>query len=232
MLDPDTKRDILRRTSAYWEHEVLTPEFVKLASGKEIGHRIADFVDERTTTLLESEFNTGRQRKRDGSIMPRSMGDIWVLSNGIYNPINVKAGEADKRGQPNMVSLKKLLRALLLRQIDSYYLLIVKVFLGGDKRPAVYLADILDYLDYVAFDSGPGQIMLKEHQFYAAVDGSITPQALTLNGKIERLFSLLEQADQRLMENRAKVLATIQEMRAIYLASSSQEIDQSRLNLQ
>lgn len=127
MIDHRTLDLIQNATTAHWQTRLQTSEFRRLASGKEIGHRIADLVDEETTSLIAQSFPTKRQRRRDGTVMSRSMGDIWVLSNGMYNPLNVKAGEADRNGQPNMVSLKKLLRALLLHQIDSYYLLIVKM---------------------------------------------------------------------------------------------------------
>ena len=130
-----------------------------------------------------------------------------------------------------MVSLKKLLRSLLLRQIDSYYLLIVKMRLQNPRQVFTYLVDILDYLDFITFDSGPGQIMLKERQFYDFMDIGSRPIPLSLDDKILRLFALLEDADRRFAENRAKVLATIQEMREAYLSSRNRPIDQSRLNL-
>lgn len=230
MLTQDIQTAIEAQTVKFWGAIVSTDEFVKLASGKEIGHRIADYVDEETTTLIEANFTTRRQRNARGVIMARSMGDIWVFSNGIYNPVNVKAGEIGKNGQPNMVSLKKLLRALLLRQIDAYYLLIVKMNVLS-RSVFVYLVDILDYLDYMAFDSGPGQIMLKERQFYEAINTDTKSAPLTIDEKIERLFQLLEDADRRLRENRERVAATIREMRQLYAVSKNQPIDQSGLNL-
>ncbi len=232
MLDAQTQEAIVRRTTSFWAQEITTPEFIAIATGKEIGHRIADLVDEKTTTLLAQHLTTRQQRKKDGSTMPRSMGDIWVLSNSMYNPINVKSGEAGKQGQPNMVSLKKLLRALLLRQIDAYYLLLVKMRLGASPEAVIYLVDILDHLDVMTFDSGPGQIMLKERIFYQRMADHAQAQPLTLDEKIARLFEMLEDADRRLQENRQKVQQTIQEMRTLYGASTSQGIDQSGLKLQ
>lgn len=232
MLDIQTQQTILSLTRSFWAQEITTPEFVALASGKEIGHRIADLVDERTTNLLANHLQTRQQRNKDGSAMPRSMGDIWVLSNGIYNPVNIKSGEMGKQGQPNMVSLKKLLRALLLRQIDAYYLLLVKMTLGASPGTHVYLVDILDHLDVTTFDSGPGQIMLKERLFYQRMADNAAPQASTLEEKIARLFEMLEDADRRLQENRQRVQQTIQEMRTLYQGSMGQSIDQSELRLQ
>ncbi len=234
MIDSETAEHIRTLTLAFWQEEVTKPQFVAQAVGKEIGHRIASLVEERTTALLEQTFRTARQRNRQGKAVDRSMGDIWVFSQGIFNPINVKAGEANQGGQPNIVALRKLLRAILSHQIDSYYLLIVKMVIGKDSIALnnVYLADILDHLDYVAFDSGPGQMMLKEKSFYAMMDQGSAPAQLTFDQKIERLFGLLDDADHRLIENRARVRATIDEMHKIYVANKDHPLNQSGLNLQ
>jgi hypothetical protein len=88
-LDERTQQTILSLTTAFWTQEITTPEVAAIASGKEIGHRIADLVDDKTTALLETHLTAQRQRKADGSVAPRSMGDIWIHSNGMYNPINV-----------------------------------------------------------------------------------------------------------------------------------------------
>jgi|GEM_PF-1045091 len=244
MLDPEIAQRILALTTVYWETQIKNPGFMELATGKEIGQEIAPYVDRQTTKLIADNFPTARQHSPGGKIMSRSMGDIWVFSNGIYNPINVKAGEAGKNGQPNMVSLKKLLRALLLHQLDSYYLLIVKMVLKGDIRPVVYLVDILDQLDYVTYDSGPGQIMLKERQFYQTIEdkvktiqldpggtGIFTTPTLPLDDKIAKLFEMLKDADRRLLANRNRVRADIEEMEATYSAGRENPMNQSALNL-
>jgi hypothetical protein len=175
-------------TREFREARSAIGEFQNLFRGKEIGHRIADYVDENTTAMLEQNFDVQHEVNPKGKKRSRSMGDVWVKSNGIYNPINVKAGEAGMNGQPNMVSLTKLIEAILHEQVDSYYLLIVKMDsldspskLGVVAKtvitPHVYLVDMLDYLDFITFDSGPGQAMLKEKQFYAAhQSGRMPPQ--------------------------------------------------------
>jgi len=96
---------------------------------------------------------------------------------------------------------------------------------------SVYFADILNHLDYVAFDSGPGQMMLKERSFYDMMDRKPLPVTLTLDEKIERLFGLLDDADRRILENRAKVRATINAMHRLYEQNKDRPLDQSRLNL-
>lgn len=233
-------------TEDYWRNEVQTDQFRSLFAGKEIGHRIADYVDEHTTRMLEASFRTVHQLDAQGRPRARSMGDVWVHSGGIYNPVNVKAGEAGKNGQPNMVSLTKLLDALLKHQIDSYYLLIVKMRLESVPASAdvpdselapdeiaanVYLVDMLDYLDYVTFDAGPGQTMLREKQFYEAADAGWQPAQQTIGDKVSRLIDLLEDGDRRLIENRARKMERLRASFLAYQDAGLIDVNQEGLNL-
>src|SRR5450830_966310 len=100
--------DYIRRLSEdYWASEVKEPEFIRIAAGKEIGHKIGDMVDEKTTQLLKDcgKFNILHQQS-NGAAASRSMGDLWLEAGGVYNPVNIKAGEYGKNGQPNLVSLR------------------------------------------------------------------------------------------------------------------------------
>lgn len=218
MISSADQERIKALTLAYWQQEVKAPSFAGIFKGKEIGHRIADYVDERTTAMLEQSFPVAHELDDKGKRRARSMGDVWIKSGGIYNPLNVKAGEAGKNGQPNMVSLTKLLDALIDHEIDSYYLLIVKMRLRSlpaaaevdDSElqpdtivPNVYLVDMLDWLSFVTFDAGPGQTMLKEKSFYEAADAGHVPAERTLSEKVSSLIDLLEDGDRRLIKNRA-----------------------------
>ncbi len=246
MITPDYQERIRALTREYWDREVQTDQFRALFAGKEIGHRIADYVDERTTGMLEAAFSTVHERDAAGRVRARSMGDLWLRSGGIYNPVNVKAGEAGKNGQPNMVSLTKLLDALLRHRIDSYYLLIVKMRLisvpasadvpESDLTPDaitanVYFVDMLDYLDYITFDAGPGQTMLRERQFYEAVDSGWQSPEHTIGNKVSRLIDLLEDGDRRLIENRAKKMERMREDFFQYQAAGAIEVNQEGLHL-
>ena len=206
MISSPTEERICRETQEFWDAEVTKPHLISIAQGKEIGHRIADFVDDKTTALLALNYMTRYQRDRHGNKLPRSMGDIWLEHGGIYHPINVKTGVSSSNGQPNMVSLKKVLDALLLRQIDSYYLLMVKLEVQQPIRCVVHFVDMLDYLDYVTFDSGPGQIMLKARAFFAARSIGVVPPTRTIAEKVNRLVELLEDGERRLAENRKRAL--------------------------
>ncbi len=134
------------------------------------------------------------------------MGDIWVSSHGVYNPINVKAGLQAMRGQPNVVSMQKLLDYVLKRWIDSYYLLIIKFDLSTAITHRVYFIDLLDWLDFITYDAGPGQIMLREQELYDELDAGRVPEHRTIFEKVESLFVLFERQLRALFANRQQRL--------------------------
>lgn len=209
MIDVKAQEKILRTTQKFWDAAVGSESFRDRARGKEVGHRMADFVDEQTTALLEKSFGAVYHRTKKGITVTRSMGDVWFPNKSVYHPINVKTSITGAKGQPNMVSLKKLLSALLDHKIDSYYLLIIKVSIGEKISCEVHFVDLLDYLDYMAYDSGPGQIMLKAGSFFAAVESGVVPKKRTLGQKVQRLVEMLKDGDLRLAENRKRVLAQL-----------------------
>ena len=87
------------------------------------------------------------------------MGDIWVHCQDIFNPINVKSGLQGMNGQPNVVSMRKLLAYLFQHLIDCYYLLIIKFDVSQGITHKAYFFNLLDWLEFIAYDAGPGQIM-------------------------------------------------------------------------
>jgi hypothetical protein len=221
LIDKKTGKAVYKTSQEFWEKQATSEIFQQIAQGKEVGHRIADFVDEQTTALLARHFSTKYQCNSKGEVLTRSMGDIWLECNGIYHPVNIKSGVTGSEGQPNMVALKKVLTALLLCQIDSYYLLMVKVDINGSISPKVYFVDMLDHLEFVTFDSGPGQIMLKAKAFFNAfADGFVSPK-LTIEEKIDKLIELLEDGERRLVINRENRLRAIKTMVSNYYKSKS-----------
>ncbi len=239
MINPTDISRILKLTEEFWSKHVDDRAFQEIASGKEIGHRIADYVDEKTTEFLSTKLKTGQQVNSKGKVRARSMGDIWVYSNEMYNPVNVKAGlwEENSGGQPNLVSLMRVLNFTLADVIDSYYLLIVKMNItanpsgqGNIIEPRVFLVDMLDYLDFVTFNSGPGQLMLKERQFNEFMKSGKKIESLTVRQKIERLIMLREEGDKQLFLDRKNSLDIIRKSADLYMANYSHKISQETLN--
>jgi hypothetical protein len=218
MLSVRTLTSIHTATTDYWKAEVRKPEILGIAKGKEIGHKLADLVDEKTTALLTVKYLTKHQRDDQGRKRSRSMGDLWLHDNGIYHPVNVKTGIVGAEGQPNLVSIKKVLSAIMEQQIDSYYLLIVKMQITEKAiEPAVYLIDMLDWLEYVTFDSGPGQMMLKAVKFFNEYNTK-SRKATPIRYKVKLLMDLYVDGERRLRENRNSDLATYRRQFEVFMA--------------
>ncbi len=235
MLSIRTLTSIQSATNDYWKSEVRKPEIIAIAKGKEIGHKLADLVDEKTTALLTVNYLTRQQRDAHGRKRSRSMGDLWLQDNDIYHPVNVKTGIVGSEGRPNLVSLKKVLGAIMARQIDSYYLLIVKMQIAAKViEPAVYLIDMLDWLEYVTFDSGPGQMMLKAVKFFNEFDPKAR-KSITIRDKVKRLMDLYEDGERRLKENRERDLTIYRRQFEAFMADKDFVVTpetQEPLNLQ
>ncbi|MDD9814390.1 MAG: hypothetical protein OXU31_00170 [Gammaproteobacteria bacterium] len=229
MLTKNRINAIAELTQQYWAREVQKDYFSKLASGKEIGHRIADLVDDKTAATLTAEYLVKYEHDEKDRRKVRSMGDVWVEEDKIYYPINIKTGIVGQEGQPNLVSIKKLMMSLLEYRIDSYYLLMVKFDLpkldSGAVNPPrgvsckTYMVDMLDYLDCVTFDAGPGQTMLKAKKFFSSQAGNASIDKQPLQHKIKTLLALLEDGQERLIKNRRDSLKIYQNKVQDYLQS-------------
>jgi hypothetical protein len=146
--------------------------------------------------------------------------------------------EIGKNGQPNLVSLTKLLDRLLEHQIDSYDLLIVKIAIssvaaeaaGFHLVPHIYFVDVLDHLDFVTFDMGPGQTMLREQQFCDAVDSGYQAPNRSLTDKVEVRMALMEDGYRRVLGSRQSRMDSLRRNLAKFRGETGLSIDQTGLN--
>lgn len=230
-IDAKLQERVRRLTDRHWKRHVRDLGFAEIVDGKEPGHRMADYVDDKTTALLKVKLDTRYEANVNGSVKKRSMGDTWVRSKGIYNPINVKSGLQDMRGQPNVVSMQKLLDYLFHCWIDSYYLLIVKFDISkrSDITHRTYFFDLLDWTDFITYDAGPGQIMLKEQDFYDAYDSGSAQPNRSIQEKVGQLFGLFEQQVEALFENRRMRLRR-QRTRLEQFDEAPFSVDQSKMH--
>lgn len=159
------------------------------------------------------------------------MGDLWLASGGMYNPVNVKAGVYGVGGQPNLVSLAELTSGLLRHVIDSYYLLLVKFTDAEEPEPDVEFINLLDHLDYVHFDSGTGQMMLRADRFMRRMEegGGGPGVSLGVVDAVERLLEMRRRGDGQLATNRAEKLAELELLAAVFDPEAG--IDQTELEL-
>lgn len=205
-LENSLQTEIVRLTDEHWAAHVQDAAFAELIKGKEPGHRMADYVDDRTTALLKVNLDTRYEADRRGRLKKRSMGDVWVFSNEMFNPVNIKSGLQGMSGQPNLVAMQKLLDYLFKAWIDSYYLLIIKFSVDEAISHKAYLLDLLDWTDFITYDAGPGQIMLREKDFYDAFDSGYAPAERPIARKVETLFTRFEEGIHSLFTNRQERL--------------------------
>lgn len=215
MLTTDEIQNIREKIDQYWNDQLQNREtnksFYDMATGKEGGHQLGDKVDQLSTMKISTEYplNAGYQHK-GGKVSTRSMGDIWFKNNkGEWNPINVKTGLVGSEGQPNIVSLKRVMTSIMDHVIDSYYLLMVKFEIDNESKTvshSVYLTDILNWLEksVVTFNSGPGQMMLKAKHFYTLLSDGFYPAELSVKRKMELLMNLYRIGEENLIKDREK----------------------------
>jgi hypothetical protein len=142
---------------------------------KEPGHTYGEKVEEKLVEKLVTEYPekfSFPQKKKGKGKQTRKMEDLIWKPTADY--INVKLGYEKGGGQPNMVSFTRLLKNYHSGEIDSYYIFIIDV--SGKTKESLstnlYMFNLYDYLDYVNYNYGTGQVMLKEKQFFDDYDSN------------------------------------------------------------
>ena len=163
--------------------------------GKEVGHTISSHIDVSTSRHLISKNYPIKHEidVKTGEKTARSFGDVWIEENGRMNPINIKTGllSEETNSSPNMTSMNRLKNSFLSGSITAYYLAIIKFNVNKEKEitPVVYFIDALNFVDYLNYNTGTGQIMIKEKELYKVL--SVNPSlTLTREEKIEKLKAL------------------------------------------
>lgn len=139
--------------------------------GHSYGEKIEEILAEKLSNKYPEKFALPIKNKNKGR-QTRKMEDlIWIPSNDL---INIKFGYEKGNGQPNMVSFNRLCKNYCDNLIDSYWVILIDVIRNKKKElnKKVYMFNLLDSLDYVNYNYGTGQIMLKENQFFSNYDSN------------------------------------------------------------
>jgi len=175
MLSNKTIATILENTNKILsKRECVSHIKNSIKSGGEVGHKVSDFLATCIENSLIDNDNIKcgfEYSKKNEKVDIRSMGDIWVKCNTskYYTPINVKISFT-KKGSPNIAALNRIINGLNNKNIDSYYLLIVNIDEDTAKILSVVLINILDYVEFIRYDAGPGQTMLDQKRFYSHIE--------------------------------------------------------------
>ena len=73
-ISQQVQSKIVALTNAHWAEHVHDAGFAELVKGKEPGHRIADYVDDRTCALLKVKFDT----RYEGDATDASRSAPWA----------------------------------------------------------------------------------------------------------------------------------------------------------
>lgn len=194
MISKNIQKTIESVLQPKMENYFATSDAQKLLKGKESGHIMGTIVEEMCGNFLnELGYHITKEVNQLGEAKARAHSDFnIVLSVGsgeeTVHRVNVKFS-GEKSGQPNVCAANRMMNALRDGVIDGYYMLKVK-FDRVEKETKVYFVDILDYIDCLTFNAGPGQIMLHERSFYEAYDNKEGRVELSVDEKRKAIYNL------------------------------------------
>ena len=206
MLSKEQQKMIINSTKGFVEDYLLNIEIDW--DSKEIGHKHGESIESHIVK------NFSKMKGFDEPIASREFGDLY-FTHGVREALNIKFGY-QKDGKPNLCALNRLIRAVTGRNprypdkfhetFDSYWILSVNL-LDKNRNFEIHLFDVYQNLDLVAFDAGPGQLMINETMLYKNGYQIINNGGTDMNLLKSKLFKMLEKGHQSKIEH----LQTIKE---------------------
>ncbi len=126
---------------------------------KEVGHAFADMFE---STLAKKLIIKSNKYSKPESLKHRDPAD-WFSD---YVPTNCKFGY-DKNGQPNLISFDRFFNGVMSGELEEYIIISVDA-----KTKDVKVFRLIDWLDCVNYNTGTGQLMLKESTMNKVYDES------------------------------------------------------------
>ena len=136
------------------------------AEEQEKGHKYGEKCEASVIELLKSNADEYGFSVKTGK-GSRGHYDFILIQDGHEYDVNIKFGHGDKYGQPNVCAMNRIIDNFICNEekLDTgYWLLKIKVY--DDGTIDVHLVNLFDIVDYLHYDMGTGQIMLKEKDFY------------------------------------------------------------------
>ena len=170
---------------------------------KEAGHSMASQIEDKCyEILIEKGYNLLKEMDKNGKPLDRSFSDFILYNDGYSYNINVKFNNSEKPGQPNICSCNRMMDQFSDEKFNSYYILKVK-YNNKTGNLNVYFVDIFDFASCLTFNSGTGQIMLKEKQFYEAYDSNQT-KPLSTTERMDFTYALYQTENEKHIKLRTK----------------------------
>ena len=207
MLSKDLIKDFEKQIDDFWKEEIIhNDDFVDMLQRNEAGHGLANYIESTTIRQLKEIAKERYQIKNE--INKRSMGDFWIqeTNSDFYTPINIKTGI--ETGSPNIVSINKIIDSIYNREIDSYYLFIIKFKLQKSKWlvEICKILNLFDILDYISFNLGPLQLMLNESKLYKNIKNIDATSTYSLKDILKKIHEFYSSNLNQFIKNRQQKL--------------------------
>lgn len=134
----------------------------KINESNEIGHSEAPKVQIEVNKILNKKYNIDFIKDDKGEIKKRGFSDNIIEGNSN----NVKFTTEDK-GQPNLVSIKRMFYHFLEKGDDIYFVTIVH-YCKNKKEITTKFVNSLQFVDCFSYNTGTGQIMIDQRKFNLA----------------------------------------------------------------
>lgn len=125
----------------------------------ELGHSHGPGVQKEVGKILSEEYSVTNVLTKNGKKPKRAFADNII--QGFYNNVKFTATE---KGNPNLGSMNRMIKHVLDDNNSEYYVTIVK-YLTKKKDWEVQFVNILQFVDCLTYDAGPGQIMINQSNF-------------------------------------------------------------------
>jgi hypothetical protein len=125
----------------------------------ELGHSHGPGVQKEVKKVLSKKYDIKEVVNKNGTKPKRPFADN--ILKGFYN--NVKFTTTEE-GNPNLGSMNRMIKHVLKQSNSEYYVTIVK-YLANKKDCEVQFVNILQFIDCLTYDAGPGQIMITQKKF-------------------------------------------------------------------
>lgn len=135
----------------------------ELGKTNELGHSHGPGVQKKVGELLSKEYTIGYEKTKNGNVAKRSFSDHII--KGFFN--NVKFSTCVD-GSPNLVSMKRMLGHVCGNSNDVYYVTTIH-YNRETQRITVSFVNILQFVDCLRFNYGPGQMMIQQDLFAKAL---------------------------------------------------------------
>jgi len=157
----DQERKIEQYLTQKLSEEYFANFDIEIKKSDELGHSHGPGVQKMVGKLLSEHFDITYEKDKNGKPKKRSFSDNLIQGH----PNNVKFTIINS-GSPNLVSMNRMINHVFNSKNDTYYVTIVHYDIPTQVLK-VNFVNILQFVESLRYNSGPGQIMINQERFYS-----------------------------------------------------------------